>query len=282
MGGDKTPEVLTTSVVLCALCCKTFAGNPGPGANLGQIQQSKFLKMPPRSRGGAAATIWIVLMICPCTGLIGLRAAKISTHALLQYIHRKPLRNPDRGSFLSLRGGECVHAVVPDDLPDMEKALVHLEQQKVSLRFVRGCVHCHRRELRCTPSEMRRRSILTPPLLPCAKWQYNDVKIVVRSGVHHLASQSGRIVLENPRRKLVILGQAGTEMNGHWRIIDGSGEIRNLALYDVVKMNEDDVVFIDEYGDNCLTVHGGFWSFEDCEVTWQNVAHVLLPLFVIL
>ena len=70
---------------------------------------------------------------------------------------------------------------------------------------------------------------------------------------------------ENEKMKMLVDGEKGVEISGHWRCEAGTGEVSGVALFDVVKLAPDGFHF-DEFGDNCITVQGGVWTFNDCEV----------------
>jgi hypothetical protein len=73
------------------------------------------------------------------------------------------------------------------------------------------------------------------------------------------------IRFENDKLKLRVDGEKGTEISGHWNIMRGMGVVSGLGLFDVVKL-EPDGFHIDELGNNCISIEGGAWTFEDCEV----------------
>ncbi len=98
--------------------------------------------------------------------------------------------------------------------------------------------------------------------------QVQDVRVTIKPGAHSIGLEEydGRAIsFEDENMKLSIDGEKGTELSGHWMLLNGAGDVSGVALFEVVKLANDGF-HIDELGDNCIAAEGGSWIFSDCEV----------------
>ena len=98
--------------------------------------------------------------------------------------------------------------------------------------------------------------------------QVTEARITYKLGEYKIGSEEfdyRAMTFENQKFNLMVDGDKGVEIAGHWNIVSGNGTVNGLALFDVVKMDSDGF-YIEEMGDNCICIEGGVWTFQDCQV----------------